>query len=87
MVFAVVTFKSLWVNFFSKKILKMFLKLWSVCFDVKKCKFIVKKQHLKMLVVFSPIFVAGTKRICVYNCVASLMKISIPILNKLKGLL
>ena len=30
-------------------------------FDVTKCKFIVKNSSFRMLVVFSPIFVADTK--------------------------
>ena len=36
------------------------------------CKFIVKNSSLKMLVVFSPIFVADTKTTFVYNFVAPL---------------
>ena len=37
-----------------------------------KCKFIVKNSSFKMLVVFSPIFVADTKITFVYNFVAPL---------------
>ena len=43
-----------------------------IWFDVTKCKFIVKNSSFKMLVVFSPIFVADTKITFVYNFVASL---------------
>ena len=47
------------------------------CFDVTKCKFIVKDSSFKMLVVFSPIFVADTKITFVYNFVAPLMNLII----------
>ena len=40
-----------------------------ICSDVTKCKFIVKISSFKMLVVFSPIFVADTKISFVYNFV------------------
>ena len=46
-----------------------YVDIW---FDVTKCKFIVKTSSFKMLVVFSPIFVADTKITFVYNFVASL---------------
>ena len=44
------------------------------CLWVAKCKFIVKNSSFKMLVVFSPIFVADTKITFVYNFVAPLRK-------------
>ena len=44
-----------------------------ICFDVTKCKFIVKNSRLKMLVVFLPIFVVYTKITFIYNFVAPLM--------------
>ena len=43
-----------------------------ILFDVTKCKFIVKNSSFKMLVMFSPIFVADTKITFVYNFVAPL---------------
>ena len=41
-------------------------------FDVTKCKFNMKNSCFKMLVVFSPVFVADTKATFVYNFVAPL---------------
>ena len=43
-----------------------------ICFDVTKCKFIVKNSSFKILLVFSPIFVADTKITFAYNFVAPL---------------
>ena len=48
----------------------IYVDIW---FDVTKCNFFFEKQQFEMLVVFSPIFVADTKAICVYNFVAPLM--------------
>ena len=45
-----------------------------IWFDVTECKFIMKNSSFKMLVVFSPIFVADTKITFVYNFVAPLNK-------------
>ena len=44
-----------------------------ICFDVTKCTFTVKHSSFKMLVVFSPMFVADTKITFVYNFVAPLI--------------
>ena len=44
-------------------------------FDVTKCKFILENSILKMLGMYSPIFVADTKLIFGYNFVA-LLKIN-----------
>ena len=41
-----------------------------IWFDVTKCEFIIKNSSFKMLVVFSPIFVADTKITFVCNFVA-----------------
>ena len=43
-----------------------------IWFDVTKCKFILKNSSFKILVVFSPIYVADTKITFVYNFVAPL---------------
>ena len=48
----------------------LYVDIW---FDVTECKFITKNRSFKMLVVFSPIFVADTKITFVYNFVAPLM--------------
>ena len=45
----------------------------NICFDVTKCKFIVKYSSFKMLLVFLPIFVADTKITSVYYFVPPLM--------------
>ena len=45
----------------------------NIWFDVTKCKFIVKYSSFKMLVVFSPIFVADTKITFLDNFVAPLI--------------
>ena len=47
----------------------LYVVIW---FDVTECKFIMKNNSFKMLVVFSPIFVADTKVTFVYNFVAPL---------------
>ena len=47
----------------------LYVDIW---FDVTECKFIMKNSSFKMLVVFSPIFVADTKITFVYNFVAPL---------------
>ena len=47
----------------------LYVDIW---FDVTKCKFIVKSSNFKLLLVFSPIFVADTKINFVYNFVAPL---------------
>ena len=48
----------------------LYVDIW---FDVTECKFIMKNSSFKMLVVFSPIFVADTKIAFIYNSVAPLM--------------
>ena len=48
----------------------LYVDIW---FDVTECKFITKNSSLKMLVVFSPIFVEDTKITFVYNFVAPLI--------------
>ena len=47
-----------------------------IWFDVTECKFIMKNSSFKMLVVFSPIFVADTKITFVYNFVAPSREVS-----------
>ena len=49
----------------------LYVDIW---FDVTECKFITKNRSFKMLVVFSPIFVADTKITFVYDFVARLMR-------------
>ena len=49
----------------------LYVDIW---FDVTECKFIMKNSSFKILVVFSPIFVADTKITFVYNFVAPLNK-------------
>ena len=51
----------------------LYAHIW---FDVTKCKFIVKYSSFKMLVAFSPIFVADTNITFVYNFVAPLTRIN-----------
>ena len=48
----------------------LYIDIW---FDVIECKFIIENSSFKMLVVFSPIFVADTKITFVYNFVAPLI--------------
>ena len=47
----------------------LYVDIW---FGVTECKFIVKNSSFELLVVFSPIFVADTKKSSVYNVVAPL---------------
>ena len=47
----------------------LYVDIW---FDVTECKFIMKNSSFKMLVVFSPIFMADTKVNFIYNFVAPL---------------
>ena len=54
----------------------LYVDIW---FDVTKCRFIVKNSSFKMLVVFLFILVADAKLTFVYNFVASLTKIDIPL--------
>ena len=48
----------------------LYVDIW---FDVTECKFIMKNMSFKVLVVFSPIFVADTKITFIYNFVAPLI--------------
>ena len=48
----------------------LFKDIW---FDMTNCKFIVKNNSFKMLVVFLPIFVADTKITFAYNFLAPLI--------------
>ena len=52
----------------------VYVDIW---FDVTEWKFITKNSSFKMLVMFSPIFVADTKIIFVYNFVAPLRYVAL----------